>query len=138
VASDGQKEHQFMAKLGAAMCAEQLLDGTTSWTTPKCVLSVTVRNGKFVAVGSYERDGDAFAFLMDKKIPRKKIIVSYEGSVTGRGVSFLKREHEEGTTPSILSSGELGYLVIESGLANAMEKSKSDKQESTYGSWVRN
>ena len=135
-----QTEHQYMAKLGNAMCSEKLPDGISTWFTPKCPLTVTVDGDKFSAVGRYERESQtSLGILMSTgKVQKKTFEVIYEGKVSGRGVSFSKREVEQGTSPSLFESlGESGFLIIEEGLQSAQEIDKWDKKATAYLNWTR-
>jgi hypothetical protein len=141
ISKDSEEEHRFMANLGNAYCATESLPATTSWSTPDCTVSVTIDGDSFSALGTYEQPSAfSFASLVAGHQGGKAttMVVSYDGKMVGRGVSFSKSRYEQGSKPSILATnGESGLLIIDETLQNATVMVTSDKKSVTYQKWNR-
>ena len=73
------EQTKFLEKYSDAMKSEDVERLATSWQGPKCLLNLSLKNGKLVANGSYGETDE------NKKSVEYQIY--YKGNVSGRGLT---------------------------------------------------
>lgn len=115
---------KYFGDFGRALLEEDVSEHEGRWQGPDCELKITIRNGKFDAVGEFKRDGLgglAYALMgisatATPSVPRY-FRVTYKGDLDGRTVKGVMQREEIGKAappPTLLgsTSDEVKVLMV--------------------------
>ena len=136
---------KFFGDFGRALLDEVVSEHEGRWQGPDCELKITIRNGKFNAVGEFQRDGlGALANALmgiyattTPSVPRR-FSVTYKGDLDGRTVKGVMQREELGkAAPPPTLSGSISnevkvLMVISDSLQYISVCERVDSKERTF------
>ena len=117
--SKSRPKIEFIKRVGRALADVAPRELPTIWDGPACKLALSVNNGGFLAVGTYERQSSGIGSAFGSS--KSTVTITYKGSVIGRRVvGKVTRKSEGPAANSLLGLGldDAGtdfVLVIERG-----------------------
>lgn len=109
-----RKLKEFFVSYGKAMLNNAPSSLDSNWTSPNCPVSVTLKNGEFIAEGSYEVKGLGATLLQQEtQVNRFKVI--YTGKLTGmsiQGTMVIDRDDEPKGAKSLLGIDSNKHEII--------------------------
>lgn len=124
----------FNRHYGQALRSASAPDVAGEWRGPKCVLTVDIRDGRFVAIGEYEQPKLSLPLALalgglgaTRSLPEKRR-VRYEGNMIGHAIKCMLDDSEIDAAPAAAR----GLLSAEKKMEILMVVSKSAERIEVY------
>jgi tetratricopeptide (TPR) repeat protein len=120
ILNDARPKSEFYQQVGHALSCPEPTIPVHNWQGPDCILDITLHDGKFEAVGSYESSNTlnsllAFGEARGGVNSRVQYQVTYSGTLRGRAIQGqVKRARKDApqVPPSLLSAGQDEIKVL--------------------------